>query len=62
MATNREGLTRDEWLAAALLNRGGIEAFQKLATVDRNKLINAWKAGADPTEYAASECMIEGNS
>jgi hypothetical protein len=45
MKTNREGLTYQEWLAAA-------QVFQ-LSEETPQALYRAWKAGEDPTEHAA---------
>lgn len=48
--TNKEGLTFEEWLNAARVPTGGAS----LGTAMSNqKLIRAWKAGEDPTEYRA---------
>jgi hypothetical protein len=52
-ATNREGLTWVEWVAAALLTRGGASGYVKLDTRLQGKLRKAWQSGEDPTEWCA---------
>ncbi len=58
MNTNEEGLTWEEWLAAALFgskwsNLSHVEKVLSLPEVLYGKLKFAWKVGEDPTEYAA---------
>lgn len=45
-ATNREGLTFEEWINAA--RKGDLSAEEK------KKFLPAWKKGEDPTEHAAN--------
>ena len=54
---NDEGLTFAEWLAAAFLGeepplQAIIEGFQQSSPMGH--YVHAWKAGEDPTEYAAT--------
>lgn len=44
--TNSEGLTLDEWMRAAC-------AYRLFDPDDYAKLKRAWRAGEDPTEWAA---------
>lgn len=55
---NPEGMTWEEWLAAACFgskyaNLSHVERSLTLPSDTYNKLKEAWKEGADPTEYAA---------
>ena len=60
--TNREGLTWDEWAAAAALPTERI--YRKNLFFDRDgypprkypKQRRAWREGEDPTEWRAEKC------
>lgn len=51
MPTNNEGLTYKEWICAA--QAWGIPLDTYGNRISEGKLIRAWNAGHDPTEYAA---------
>jgi len=57
MMTNREGMTWEEWLAAACFGsrHSSLSHVEKCLTIPEatyKRLKAAWKGAEDPTEYA----------
>ena len=55
--TNREDLSFDEWLAAAVGDKHYDSMFHESCVV--NAARDAWKRGEDPTEYRNDHSSLE---